>query len=88
MEKKEFIKLKYVPPTARLIEFDPCCILASSAGPGGWSVDGGGTGETGASSSSWSIDGGNGGTGASAGSWSSDGNSGGTGASTGGWSND
>jgi len=83
--EKEKKKLKYVPPTSRIMEFDPVCILAGSAGPGGWSVDGGGGG-TSASSGGWSIDNGGSGTGASTGGWSKDGGSGGTGASTGGWS--
>lgn len=85
MEKDEKKKLKYVPPTASVMEFDPGCILAGSAGPGGWSVDGGSS-STGASSGGWSIDDGSSGTGASAGGWSTDGGSSGTGASTGGWS--
>lgn len=88
MEKEGMKKLEYVTPTSRIMEFTPGCILAGSAGPGGWSVDGGSGGSTGASSGGWSVDdGGSGsGTGASTGGWSSDGGSGGTGASTGGWS--
>jgi len=84
MEKERMKKLEYVPPTSRMMEFAPGCILAGSAGPGGWSVDGGSS--TGASSGGWSVDDGGGGTGASTGGWSKDDGSGGTGASTGGWS--
>ena len=86
MEKEEKKKLKYVPPTSQIMEFDPGCILSCSAGPGGWSVDGGGGSSTGASSGGWSIDDGGGGTGASPGGCTKDGGSGGTGASPGGWS--
>jgi hypothetical protein len=86
MEKEEKKKLKYVAPTASVMEFDPGCILSCSAGPGGWSVDGGGSGSTGASSGGWSVDNGGSGTGASTGGWSKDGG-GSTGASTDGWSN-
>lgn len=91
MKKKELKKMKYVTPTARIMEFTPGCILASSVGLGYWSIDSdSGIGGTGVSSGGWSIDVGSsvGGTGISSGGWSIDGGSrvGGTGASTGGWS--
>lgn len=84
MEKEEKKKLKYVPPTSQIMEFSPGCLLAGSAGAGGWSIDRGSSG-TGASSGGWSVDDGGSGTGASTGGWSKD-EGGGTGATTGGWS--
>lgn len=86
MEKGKKKKMKYVPPTTKVFALEPFPMLATSADPGGWSIDDGGGSSTGASSGGWSIDDGGGGTGASTGGWSTDGGSRGTGASTGGWS--
>jgi len=66
MEKEKMIKLKYVTPTVRVMQFEPGRLLAGSAvsggksaSSGGWNVDDDGTGTTGstgaASTGSWST---------------------------------
>lgn len=76
MENEEKKKLKYVPPTIEAMMFEPGNILAGSTNSigtssGGWKIDNGDQGGTGASTGGWSSDG-SGGTGASTGNWSKD----------------